>query len=209
MDAARATPELSVKTGPSAPLCETAKSGLISGLFKAGVSHVTCRPHTFSYTGSYYSPQWFSLWQIANVGVHSCIISKNCQERDCMQENWTNQLSNESKRTLWHNGKKRPDTVESARGGWTVTLATTPRPLSSLLWGLSAPSSHLLPIHNTQNYLLQATISNCRTFQIPWMSTNPCITMRLTNHPPCWCSQTIPTSLPAFLPTTTDRLFPP
>ena len=158
---------------------------------------------------SYYSPQWFSLYQIANVGVHSCIISKNCQERDCMQENWTNQLSNESKRTLWHNGKKRPDTVESARGGWTVTLATTPRPLSSLLWGLSAPSSHLLPIHNTQNYLLQATISNCRTFQIPWMSTNPCITMRLTNHPPCWCSQTIPTSLPAFLPTTTDRLFPP
>ena len=32
---------------------------------------------------------------------------KNGQERDCTQENWTNQLSNESKRTLWHNGNFR------------------------------------------------------------------------------------------------------
>ena len=30
-------------------------------------------------------------------------------------------------------------------------------------------------------------------FQIPWASTNPWTTMHLTltNHPPCWCSQTI------------------
>ena len=34
----------------------------------------------------------------------------------------------------------------------------------------------------------QATRSSCRTFKIPWTSTNLWTTTRLTNHLPCWCS---------------------
>ena len=41
-------------------------------------------------------------------------------------------------------------------------------------------------------------------FQIPWASTNPWTTTRmhltLTNHPPCWCSQTI-LATSTYLPT--------
>ena len=97
-----------------------------------------------------------------------------------------------SQRGFVANGKKKPQSASSP----------------ATLWRISAPSSHLLPIHSTHNYLFHATISSCRSFRIPWTSTNPWTTMRLTNHPPCWCSQTIPTTcLHTFLSTTIDLLF--
>ena len=64
------------------------------------------------------------------------------------------------------------------------------------------------PYSRHWEYSFHSTISSCRTFRIPWMSTNTWTTMRLMNHPPCWCSQTIPTTChPTFLSTTIDLLF--
>ena len=68
MDAARATPELSVKTGPSAPLCETAKSGLISLILRAFQGRsVTCHMQA-----SHLLLHWFLLFSPMILPISNC-----------------------------------------------------------------------------------------------------------------------------------------
>ena len=80
---------------------------------------------------------------------------KNGQERDCMQENWTNQLSNESKRTLWHNGNFRV-----SAGASPAIPPPLPHALLKRLLLFSL-------FRSTHDYLFQATIST------RWTSPNP------------------------------------
>ena len=129
------------------------------------------------------------------IGCACVKMLKNGQERDCMQENWTNQLSNESKRTLWQNGKKNrrvPVTLVTDKSRVTLRPFLTPSPYSQhSQLSFSGDDIQLQDFQNPMNEYLWTT-------------------MRLTNHPPCWCSQTIPTtSLLTSLPTTTDQLFSP